>query len=250
MRFHPQSPRRRPRSGFTLIELLTVIAIIGILAAILIPTVGKARSMAKKAQCVGRLRQWGTIVSACANDYRNNIPLFYQDANSGFIFDPYITKGNAMVVEDAKNSTSSRSLKPTEAMTQCPNGLNGGNGSNRQYAFVVPIGVADKDARLFGFFGTQKPYYKISDASSPAQLLLMIENNLGGTQTVLKPQNLGGIKTELDKVRPLQTSADQIRHGGQAMALFLDGHVAGLSVTDTDYTNAQSKLKLDQWFSL
>jgi hypothetical protein len=73
------SSRRRASAGagsraFTLIELLTVIAIIGILAAIIIPTVGAVRKSALKAQCASNLHQMGVAVNLYRNDNRNRMP--------------------------------------------------------------------------------------------------------------------------------------------------------------------------------
>jgi prepilin-type N-terminal cleavage/methylation domain-containing protein/prepilin-type processing-associated H-X9-DG protein len=64
----------RASRGFTLIELLTVIAIIGILAAILIPTVGSVRKTAKGANCVSNLRQIGVAINLYPSDNKGYYP--------------------------------------------------------------------------------------------------------------------------------------------------------------------------------
>ena len=52
------------RRGVTLVELLVVMAIIGVLTALLLPAVQAARESARRAQCASRLRQLGVSLHA------------------------------------------------------------------------------------------------------------------------------------------------------------------------------------------
>ena len=54
--------------AFTLIELLVVIAIIAVLMAILMPSLRKAKDMARRISCGSRLRQWGNAIQMYTND--------------------------------------------------------------------------------------------------------------------------------------------------------------------------------------
>gem|GEM_PF-2474276 len=78
---HTRPPCLSSRRAFTLIELLTVIAIIGILAAILIPVVGAVRERARASVCLSNMRQIGLGVQMHQADHGERTPGFTRENN-------------------------------------------------------------------------------------------------------------------------------------------------------------------------
>jgi prepilin-type N-terminal cleavage/methylation domain-containing protein len=61
-------------NAFTLVELLVAIAIIGILAALLIPAVSHTRGAVRKTQCVSNLRQVNLAIRMYADEHLEELP--------------------------------------------------------------------------------------------------------------------------------------------------------------------------------
>jgi len=63
--------------AFTLVELLVVIAIIAVLAAILLPVLGKAKEQGRATACLSNLRQIGVALQLYVHENNNRMPIMY-----------------------------------------------------------------------------------------------------------------------------------------------------------------------------
>jgi len=62
------------RAGFTLVELLVAVGVIGVLCALLLPTLANARGRARTAKCLSNIRQLGIAGFAYASDSLEYLP--------------------------------------------------------------------------------------------------------------------------------------------------------------------------------
>jgi prepilin-type N-terminal cleavage/methylation domain-containing protein len=70
-------------SAFTLLELLVVIAIIATLASLLLPALAKARTQARRVQCLNNLRQIALGWKIWAEDHGGKLPFAVPVADGG-----------------------------------------------------------------------------------------------------------------------------------------------------------------------
>ena len=71
------------KKAFTLLELLVTIVIIALLGALLIPTMGRAREFARRAQCTNNLRQHGIAWYLYLDDHDEYFPVVGHSSGYG-----------------------------------------------------------------------------------------------------------------------------------------------------------------------
>jgi len=96
---HPRLPVKpgatSANQAFTLVEMLIVIAVIAILAAIILPVLGRAKESARRTACASNLKQWAFAFHCYVEDNEQYIP------REGYGNDGRVRRENWANVRDA-----------------------------------------------------------------------------------------------------------------------------------------------------
>ena len=125
----------RPR-GFTLIELLVVIAIIALLVAILLPSLNRAKELARRAVCAANLHATGLSVHMYLEDSEGKFPDLESPQSEGWRWAGNKTNVNAysddrptrplnpyLDITDAPLSTTGEQAPDINSPTRCPSDI-------------------------------------------------------------------------------------------------------------------------------
>ena len=179
---------------FTLIELLVVVAIIGILASMLLPVLGKARKAAQSKACVNNLKQLGQTCFIYSQDNDDYAP-YNGSINGDFFWRKLVKKGYATANADYPNGQLS--------VQKCPvgDGITDAWSSN----FGMNVMLKESKTKLTGFV-SETMYFMDSVGTAHTVRLPALQN----------ADNLYGLTPE----RRI------LRHQNKANIVFVDLHVA------------------------
>lgn len=200
-------------AAFTLVELLAVIAVIGILAAIIIPVVSQVRKTASNTACVSNLRQLGNAIFLYAADNKGTLP-------SGWRNDPGLDNlerpwMGAIIGYIDYGSKTLRKLNENEmrrCVLFCPKAID--NLSDPS----LFTGTANYSYNHHGVGGATPK--KIGDCDHASRLALIGEPRINGAGT-----NWDNLLSN-SSWSTINLTADI--HGNHSNVLYLDGHVAAI----------------------
>lgn len=188
--------KKKHKLGFTLIELLTVIAIIGLLVGILIPTTTRIRDTTRKTKTKAQFSQWAMAYELFKQEY-GFYPNFAPAAGS-----PPVKKGNH-IFKDNDNAQDFARAFTGKSLNSASGSLWGNKKSLKLYT-IHPDDLSDTDpdtAKLRDAFGNTEIGViidingdgLITSADFTSESALAVKSKDGGTYT----PSTGGAKTDI-----------------------------------------------------
>ncbi|EDM29211.1 hypothetical protein LNTAR_22514 [Lentisphaera araneosa HTCC2155] len=162
---------------FSLIELLVVVAIIGILASLLMPSLKSARGSAKQASCKNNMKQLGIGILMYHGDQDEKIP--YANINGSIdgwdsLIRSYLTTKTASGFWDSTEKIDSMrcpSARQPEIIGTIYTGTYAMPAGNANDATMTNLAVPHYGYRIVG----GSPYRKISDLPDPTGTMALTE---------------------------------------------------------------------------
>jgi len=253
-------PEALPRLGraFTLLELLIVIAIIALLAALLLPVLGRAKEKAQRVQCISHQKQWAMAFLMYVDDNESNaIPREGYERFGGVTLNNWrqvrgTVSGGFNDSDDVWYNALADYVNVPRAASYAPRDKHG-DFYRRESLFHCPAARIPPEASEPGSLIARFSIAMNSQLIEYPHVPTINFNRIQGeeTRTVLFLDNL--LKEE-KKVDPAQESdnlgqpagyADRFsaRHGNGGNVAFADGHVSWFPGHKVVETNPQSPLR-------